>query len=163
MTEGRVLFVDDDSSLLAGLRRMLHAMRTGWAMSFAASGAEALEIVRAGNVDVVVTDMRMPGMDGIALLSEVQRISPGTARMILSGQADQEQIIAAVGVTHQFLSKPCPGETLVEAVNQILAIRHLLTDSALHSLLGGVESLPKGSRNTARAHPSHGRPRQRNP
>jgi HD-like signal output (HDOD) protein/CheY-like chemotaxis protein len=143
MTEGRVLFVDDESNLLSGLRRMLHAMRTGWTVSFAGSGAEALEIVGTGDVDVVVTDMRMPGMDGIALLSEVQRISPGTARMILSGQADQEQIIAAVGVTHQFLSKPCPGETLIDAVNRILAIRHLLTDPALHGLLGGVESLPK--------------------
>jgi HD-like signal output (HDOD) protein/CheY-like chemotaxis protein len=140
---GHVVFVDDEPSLLSGLRRMLRSMGVDWVTTFADDAQAALAIVRAGGVDVVVTDMRMPGISGVDLLHEVRRVSPGTARLILSGQAEQGQIVAAAGIAHQFLSKPCPAQTLIDTVERVLAVRHLLGDEALHERLGGVASLPK--------------------
>ena len=64
----RVLFVDDEDNVLQGLRRMLRDMRRDWVMEFAASGEEGLRALEASHFDVVVSDMRMPGMDGAALL-----------------------------------------------------------------------------------------------
>lgn len=143
MAEGCVLFVDDEPCLLSGLRRLLRSMRVDWAVCFAADAAAALAIVRDGGVDVVVTDIRMPGMSGIDFLHEVRRLSPATARLILSGQAEKSQMVAAAGIAHQFLSKPCPARTLVGAVERVLTVRHLLGDAVLHERLGGVASLPK--------------------
>ncbi len=71
----RILFVDDESRVLEGLRRMLWSMRQEWDMVFVDSGPKALEEMARGNFDVIVTDMRMPGMDGAQLLREVKRIN----------------------------------------------------------------------------------------
>ena len=76
----RILFVDDESMVLDGLRRMLRGMRNEWEMEFAASGHEALKILDSKQFDVIVTDMRMPGMDGCQLLNHVKELlSPGSA------------------------------------------------------------------------------------
>ena len=81
----RILFVDDESMVLSGLQRSLRPMRSEWEMVFAAGGNEALAAMDLQPFDIIVTDMRMPGMDGAQLLEEVQRRSPHTLRMVLSG------------------------------------------------------------------------------
>ncbi len=139
----RILFVDDEQHLLAGLRRLLRSRRDVWDMTFAQGAAEALAVMAQAPVDVVVSDMKMPGMDGAQLLAEVRRLYPRTARMILSGHADRMSIISAVGPTQQFLAKPCEVDVLVGAIERVLAIRDLVVDEQLRELLGGVESLPK--------------------
>ena len=103
----RVLFVDDEPHLLAALRRMLRSERERWDMLFAGSGPEALALIAAEPVDAIVSDMRMPGMDGAELLSRVQRDWPSTARIVLSGQADRGSVIAVLRSAQQFLAKPC--------------------------------------------------------
>ena len=138
-----ILFVDDEPHLLAGLRRMLRFKRGEWDMAFAASGEEALALMADRPVDVVVSDMRMPGMDGAQLLAEVRRRHPATSRIILSGHADRASIISAIGPTQQYLSKPCDVEVLVAALDRVLAVRDLVTDERLRRILGGIESLPK--------------------
>jgi HD-like signal output (HDOD) protein/CheY-like chemotaxis protein len=138
-----ILFVDDEPHLLAGLRRMLRFKRTEWDMEFAPGGEQALALMAERGFDVVVSDMRMPGMDGAALLAEVRRRSPATSRMILSGHADRTSIISAIGPTQQYLSKPCDVEVLVAAIERVLAVRDLVTDPRLRDVLGGVEALPK--------------------
>src|SRR5438477_1546624 len=65
----QILFVDDEERVLEGLRRMLRPMRDEWDMTFATSGAEALEVLARSHPDVIVSDMRMPGMDGAQLLT----------------------------------------------------------------------------------------------
>jgi YesN/AraC family two-component response regulator len=100
----RILFVDDEPMVLQGLQRSLHNMRAEWEVEFAGSGSEALETMARSSFDVVITDMRMPGMDGGQLLHQVKRRFPQTVRMILSGQSDQETILRLVGPTHQFLA-----------------------------------------------------------
>lgn len=138
-----IVFVDDEQNLLSGLRRLLRHKRDQWDMRFASSGEAALAMLEEQAADVIVSDMKMPKMDGAQLLTEVRRRHPRTARMILSGHADRMSIISAVGPTQQFLSKPCDTQVLVDAIDRVLAISDLVTDEALRALLGGVESLPK--------------------
>ncbi len=141
-----IVFVDDEQNLLSGLRRLLRHRRDEWDMRFAVSAEQALQMLDDRFADVVVTDMKMPRMDGAELLGEIRRRYPRTARMILSGHADRMSIISAVGPTQQFLAKPCEGEVLVGAIDRVLTVRDLVTDEALQDLLGGVESLPKPPR-----------------
>ncbi|HZQ45565.1 MAG TPA: response regulator, partial [Verrucomicrobiae bacterium] len=101
----RILFVDDEPLVLQGLQRMLFSMRREWDMRFATDGHEALKMLAESPADVVVSDMRMPQMNGAQLLNEVMRLYPKAVRVILSGFSDQEMIMQCVGGTHQFLSK----------------------------------------------------------
>jgi putative nucleotidyltransferase with HDIG domain len=138
----RILFVDDESMVLDGLRRMLRAMRNEWDMKFVESGHEALETLAGGKFDVIVTDMRMPGMDGCELLNQVRRHYPQVIRIVLSGQSDMDMLLRSVGPAHQFLSKPCDAETLKATVVRVCSIQNLLEDEALIKVVSGIESLP---------------------
>jgi HD-like signal output (HDOD) protein/ActR/RegA family two-component response regulator len=143
VTQRRILFVDDEPNLLAGLRRMLRSQRSVWEMEFAEGGDQALARMAEQPFDVVVSDMRMPGMDGGQLLALVRQRYPRTARIILSGHADRAAIISAVGPTQQYLAKPCDVDVLVEVLDRVLGVRDLIVDEHLADLLGGVDSLPK--------------------
>ena len=120
-----ILFVDDERRILDGLRRQLHARRDRWGMRFAESGVAALAMLADRPADVVVTDMRMPGMTGSELLRHVLDRWPHTVRIILSGQTDQADLICNLAPIHQYLQKPCPAETLSAAVERThrLALR----------------------------------------
>lgn len=144
MSEARVLFVDDEPNVLAGLRRMLYPQaQQGWTMHFADSGEEALALMAAEPIDVIVSDMRMPGMDGAALLAAVREHYPATARLVLSGHADLGAIIAGIGPAQQFLAKPCEADRLINAVTRMLGAQALITDDRLRRVVGEIESLPK--------------------
>lgn len=141
----RILFVDDDTNVLEGLRRMLRSMRHQWEMEFTVSGREALQVMDGTPFDLVVSDMRMPEMNGVELLEEVQLRSPASIRFILSGHADSELTLRSVGVAHQFLSKPCDAETLIAAVGRAAELRSLLGDERLVRIatqIGALPSLP---------------------
>ena len=140
-----ILFVDDEPNILQGLRRMLRPLRKEWQMFFAEGAMEALAILDEQNVDIVVSDMRMPEYDGAYLLGEVQKRSPGTARIILSGHAEQEMAIRSVAATHQFLAKPCDAETLRETVQRTCQLREMMADPELQRVateLGRLPSVP---------------------
>jgi HD-like signal output (HDOD) protein/CheY-like chemotaxis protein len=138
----RILFVDDEAMVLQGLQRSLRAMRGEWDAEFATSGAEALEIMSRAPFDVVITDMRMPGMDGAQLLERVRVQFPRTVRMILSGQSDRESILRSIGPTHQYLSKPCDVEELKQKLRHAFALRDLLADPKLKEIVSRLESVP---------------------
>jgi putative nucleotidyltransferase with HDIG domain len=138
----RVLFVDDEPMVLDGLRRMLRGMRNEWEMEFAASGPEALRILDNKQFNVIVTDMRMPGMDGCQLLNLVKELHPQVVRIVLSGQPDKQMVLTAIGPIHQFLSKPCDAETLKSTVASVCSMRDLLEDEALIKVVSGMASLP---------------------
>lgn len=138
----RIIFVDDEPNVLKALQRMLRPMRKEWEMAFASSGQEALDQMAESPFDVVVTDMRMPGMDGAALLTEVREQYPDMVRFVLSGQSDQETIFRSVGPTHQFMAKPCEPEVLKNTVDRAFKLRDLLNDDALKSLVSQLTTLP---------------------
>jgi HD-like signal output (HDOD) protein len=138
----RILFVDDEPKVLEGLQRLLRPMRHQWEMAFVGGGAEALAALAARPFDVVVSDMRMPGMNGAQLLDEVMRRYPQMVRIILSGYSDQELILKSVGSTHQYLSKPCDAESLKLTVGRACALRDLLADEKLQLLVSRMRSLP---------------------
>src|ERR1700677_2969395 len=103
----RILFVDDESEVLDGSRRILHADRKRWDMQFVVGGEAAVQACEAGSFDVVISDLRMPGMDGATLLGHIQDRFPSTARIILSGYAEAALAARTVHVAHRFLTKPC--------------------------------------------------------
>jgi putative nucleotidyltransferase with HDIG domain len=138
----RILFVDDDPSVLKGLERMLHCMRNEWDMVFVESGEKALEALSDQPFSVIVTDMRMPGMNGAELLNQVMRRYPNTIRFILSGYSDQQLILESVGSAHQYLSKPCDSARLTRAVERACSLRRLLTGESVVKIALQLRSLP---------------------
>jgi HD-like signal output (HDOD) protein len=140
--KSRILFVDDEKNVIQGLKRMLHSMRHEWDMGFAMSGQDALDILDRDRYDVLVTDMRMPGMSGAQLLNEVMHRYPHMVRIVLSGNADQEMILKSVRSAHQYLSKPCSPEILKSTVARAHALRGVLADDSLKGLVSGIETLP---------------------
>ncbi|HEX3846044.1 MAG TPA: response regulator [Steroidobacteraceae bacterium] len=138
----RVVFVDDDADVLQGMKRTLRDMRNEWSMEFAQSGAAALEELKKAPTDVIVSDMRMPGMDGWELLAEVKKRYPQTVRLVLSGHADARSIMRAVGTAHQYLAKPCETTSLKTAIMQTLMLRQHLSSDRLAQVVGRVDMLP---------------------
>lgn len=123
----RVLFVDDEPNVLDSIRRQL---RKSHDILTATSGVDALALLKdTGPVALVVSDMRMPGMNGTELLTRIREEYPDTVRMILSGQADLESTISAINDGHvfRFLTKPCHEDALRRAVNAGLAQYELIT------------------------------------
>lgn len=139
----RVLFVDDETHILRGLRRSMMSMGEEWDMTFCPSGAEALELMqREAPFDVVVSDMRMPSMDGAEFLGIVRQRHPETIRVILSGYADAESILRTVGPAHIYLAKPCDAQTLHTAISRPIALKRLLSTPSLRAVLAGLSNLP---------------------
>lgn len=137
-----VLFVDDDASVLEGLENRLRPWRKQWSMRFARSGEIALGLLAQRGADVVVSDMRMPGMDGAALLGEVRRRQPEAVRIMLSGQTDRDGLLRTLPVAHQFLSKPCEGERLHAVIERACALRARIAGPAVKAAVTSMGSLP---------------------
>jgi putative nucleotidyltransferase with HDIG domain len=137
-----VLFVDDEPNVLDGLRRMLRPLRNEWDMQFALGGTRALEAMAAQPVDVLVTDMRMPGMDGDELLAAVRRLHPLTVRIVLTGQCKREAMLRLVQLAHRVFTKPCDPDELKAAVQRACSLQDLLRSPALVALVGQLGSLP---------------------
>lgn len=138
----RILFVDDDAMVLAALQRMLRPMRSEWEMEFLDSGAKALQRMREQPFDVILSDMRMPGMNGVELLQQVMANHPRTVRLILSGQAEPDLILKCVGVTHQYLSKPCDADTLKATIARVTCSRLQEAHEPVRTLVARMHQFP---------------------
>lgn len=138
----RILFVDDESKILDGLRRMMYAERKRWEMQFAQGGEAALRACEESSFDVVVSDMRMPGMDGATLLSQIRDRYPGTARIILSGYSDGSLTSRALSVAHRFLAKPCNAAELQSAIERVFTLQEVLAVPEIRAVVTGIGELP---------------------
>ena len=138
----RILFVDDEPHLLAGLRRALRPFRDEWDMAFVGSGAEALQLAEQTPFDAVVSDMRMPGMDGAELLGEIARRHPRAIRIILSGYSDEASVMRLVDRAHQFLAKPCDAVRLRSVLARSFEMQRLLADEKLQAVVSSLDALP---------------------
>ncbi|MGD9080338.1 MAG: response regulator [Desulfobacterales bacterium] len=141
-TKRRILFVDDEPMVLKGLQRTLRKLRDVWEMTFTSSSKEALDILNSGSFDVIVSDLRMPEMDGMQLLTEVKNKHPQVVRIILSGQVEQESTFKSVQVAHQSLSKPCDADILKHTLNKLFGLRNLLADESIKRIVSQTETLP---------------------
>jgi putative nucleotidyltransferase with HDIG domain len=142
MTKQQILFVDDEPMLLQGLQRLLRPFRNEWDMTFVESGRAALETLAKHSFDIIVSDMRMPGMNGAELLTEVMHRYPAMVRLILSGHADKDLIAKSVGVAHQYISKPCDPEQLKVMIRNACALSGRLMDAEVRKVIGAVDRLP---------------------
>jgi len=138
----RIIFVDDEQELLDSLRARLYKRRNVWEMVFVNSAAAAFEAMEQRTFDVIVTDVRMPGMDGRELLSKVKTRWPEAVRIVLSGFAEQAQLLQLVSLAQQYLSKPCDTQQLENTIERCLQLRGLLHGESLRAVVGRVGSLP---------------------
>jgi response regulator RpfG family c-di-GMP phosphodiesterase len=127
MTAEKILLVDDDSNILEGYRR---GLIREFLLETALGGEQALTLAAEnGPYAVVVSDMRMPGMDGIQLLSRIKALSPDTIRVMLTGNTDTETAINAIneGSIFRFLNKPCSKEVMAKTITAALMQYRLVT------------------------------------
>lgn len=140
----KILCVDDEQHILASYRRQL---RKDFDLDTASSGPEGLEAIQTnGPFAVIVSDMQMPGMNGVQFLSEARKIAPNSVRMMLTGVADQSTAAEAVneGNVFRFLTKPCPSESLVRALVAGIEQYKLITaekELVEKTLLGSIKVL----------------------
>ena len=138
----KILFVDDESNVLDGLQRMLRNRRNEWEMRFSSSAIEALKLLEQEPFNVVVSDMRMPGMDGRQFFTIVMQKYPDVVRIILSGQSDRDILIKSIDLAHQFLSKPCDSDTLKSAIEGACGLKDVLKNENLRRLISRIDVLP---------------------
>jgi putative nucleotidyltransferase with HDIG domain len=138
----RVMFVDDDEFLLDGLRDGLRPYRRTWAMRFVSSGEEALASIETEPPDVLISDLRMPGMDGATLLELVRDRCPGAIRIVLSGHADIKVVARAAGAAHRLVAKPCETGELAGVIERSCALQNLGSRVELDRRPIGASALP---------------------
>jgi HD-like signal output (HDOD) protein/ActR/RegA family two-component response regulator len=138
----RVLFVDDDPHVLDNLRHLLQRQEREWDMVFAPHPDAGLDELAREPADVVVSDLRMPGMGGVGFLARVRDLYPGAARIILTGDPEPDVTRQAMPFAHQYLGKPCRTDHLVDVVNRTAGLYTHLDDPALRGIIAGLERLP---------------------
>lgn len=138
----RILFVDDDQAALDVYRVHVRPRETAWECSFALGGQAALDALKKGGFDAVVTDVGMPHPDGAAVLAQVQRQAPQAVRIALAPAGAGDAALRAVGVAHQFLTKPCDRGTLENAIERSLRLQSLIADERIRAMVGLIGALP---------------------
>ncbi len=138
----RILFVDDENNILQGIRRMLFDCQDRWELDFADSGEAALKRFGQNPYDFIVSDMRMPVMDGAELLTRVRDEYPDTIRLVLSGQSDRDQIMKSVKVAHRYFSKPCDTEELITTISGLVQWRRRIVSPEVKELASKVSFVP---------------------
>ena len=119
----KILFVDDEPKVLEGLRRSLRTLRKEWTPDFANGAVEGLQMLESNNFDVVVTDLRMPGMDGFEFLRRATVQHPDVLRIVLSGGYEREDAVRSSDVSHEYLQKPCSLDELRLAIVRAASLR----------------------------------------
>ncbi len=134
----KILFVDNDPNTIQKSKKMLNAMCPDWRIETTARGEDALDLMDKAPFDVIVSDIRIQGMDGIELLGTVSKLHPETVRIILSEFSD----LRSTMIVHQFLMKPCCAETMKNTIVRTCKLRDLLRDEALRKVVTGIKNLP---------------------
>jgi putative nucleotidyltransferase with HDIG domain len=138
----RALFVDDEINILNALKRVVRPVRNIWAVDFASSGAEALRLFENQSYDLIVSDMRMPEMDGAQLLKLVRTFSPQSVRCILSGFSERETLLRTAMYAHQYLSKPTDPADVLLLMDRVVKLLPLLRNPEIRKMISTIEALP---------------------
>lgn len=137
-----VLFVDDEANIIGGIKRMMHHMKNEWDLLYANSGKEAMELLDSNHVDVIISDIRMPGIDGTQLLTYVKENFPQIVRITLSGYANDNLALRNTRIVHQSLSKPTTPENIKDTIEKAYRLRQKLNNEELLSIVNGIDNLP---------------------
>ncbi|GCF08801.1 ATP-binding response regulator [Dictyobacter arantiisoli] len=126
MTEAYILIVDDDTALLQALPQALHLRLPGTKVDTSDSALNALEMIQTHDYDAIVSDIKMPGMDGLALLQHIQKYRPDTPTLLITGHGDHSLAIQALrGGAYDFIQKPIDREYFVAALRRATQHRQL--------------------------------------
>jgi HD-like signal output (HDOD) protein len=139
----RVLFVDDESRLFAGMRPELRRERPEWHLSFAQSGEQALAELSADRFDALVTAVQTGSVDGPELLGMVRELYPTMVRLCLPQNLEDEAFLRAMPVAHQFLSSRS-ADMLLEVIERGCRVRSILNNPTILELIGKLKALPAG-------------------
>jgi YesN/AraC family two-component response regulator len=122
----RILFVDDDEFVIKGLEILLFKQRGTWDMHFVSSGKQALDLFHDNPFDLVVSDVRMPGLDGIQLVKRLKEEAPNTICILLSGDIEEHPLMSLIedGIVHSLISKPCSYQALYDILTQ--CVNHII-------------------------------------
>jgi len=142
----RVAFVDDEMRVLEAIERVLFELDVDWKISYFSSGELALAELARAPYDVLVSDLRLPGIDGVTLLTRVAELYPRVVRIVLSGRCDERAALKLMRVAHQVLAKPCATETLLQVITRTEALAQLLPDRKLQTLAAQISTLPSAPR-----------------
>jgi HD-like signal output (HDOD) protein/ActR/RegA family two-component response regulator len=138
----RLLFVDDDPLALEQIRREISHARLHYDVVFVDSARGALAALEGGEFDALVSDLRMPDMDGPTLLAQVRNRFPNVVRVSMSGAMEDADFMRAMPVTHQFLSKPIVGDALREVIERSCSLNPILHHQGIRALVGRLSALP---------------------
>ena len=127
----RVLLVDDDQNVIKSLKRLISFIEPAAYIRTALGGDEGIQALREEHFDLVISDLRMPHIDGAQMLSSVRRNQPDTVRVLLSGQGTVERLLEALPVSHQYLEKPCPTDRL----RNLMDVLELVKQSSIPAIL----------------------------
>jgi Predicted signal transduction protein len=139
----RILFVDDETQILRSITRLF--MDTEYEVLTAESGAEALDILESEQVDVIVSDMKMPKMTGYELLSQVKKRFPNIVRIILSGFSDERIVFDALqkNIAKLYILKPWENTVLINTIEKVFQIENTLRNNEkVLKLVNNAEELP---------------------
>lgn len=136
-----MLCVDDEPNIVSALRRLFRG--SGYRVLTATSGAQALELMQTESVDLIISDMRMPIMDGAQLLEQVRQRWPGTSRLLLTGYADMASTVAAInrGGVYRYITKPWNDSELLGNVHQAFELQGLVREKQRLELLTQQQNL----------------------
>ncbi len=137
----RILFVDDEENVLDGIRRMLHPYRDRWKTEFVTNGQDALLAAKERAFDVVVSDLRMPDMDGAELLRHFREQFPGAARIVLSGYSEPGLAARAAKVAHRVLAKPCNAKEFKDTIEHLCYLQDIFPSPSLRRVTGSTSVL----------------------
>ncbi|WP_430883738.1 HDOD domain-containing protein [Fusibacter sp. JL216-2] len=138
----RILFVDDEKQILRALKRLF--VSSDYEVHFAESGEKALQLIESNDFDLLVTDIRMPEMDGLELLRQVKSESPLTLRVALSGYTDNKKIYSALedNLAKLYLFKPWDNKELTSLIDRLFELEDILKDKKLLNLINNLDELP---------------------
>ncbi len=138
----RLLFIDDEPNILSGLRRAVRKQRKQWDCTFCDNPEEAIALIDRQHFDVVISDMRMPNIDGYQVLKHCAEVSPLTFRILLSGQASEVSVLNVAKYAHQFLAKPCEADNLIKRLEDLCFISQQAYPDTLKNALYNINQLP---------------------
>lgn len=136
------MFVDDEPLVLRGIERSLQRLRPKWAATYCESAALALGVLEHEPIDIIVTDVGMPEMDGIAFMRVVRQHYPHVARLVLSGETRSTDRLRGILEIHQWLAKPSAVEDIVAVVERTYAPRAAVADRGVLAGSSGIGCLP---------------------